>query len=722
MQQTEHENPKSLNMTKKPLRAMDSQLINEMKAEFQERDERLLDFCETKPDSTSIEEKKALLPILNSLKKNKDRYEELGIIAEGGEKRITRVYDSHLNRHVAMARAVNAKTREEQEQFLREAHLEANFAHPNIVPVYNIGIDPEGIPFFTMELISGDSLKEIIQKLREGDASYKRDYPLDILLNMYLKVCDAIAYAHARHVLHLDIKPDNIRVGKFGEVFICDWGLARVIHQDQSIRPEIRGELDGDILNNRTLSGIIKGTPGFMAPEQAIASGEKTIQTDIYALGALLYMLLTYELPVKGNSGNEMLEETRSGKIIPPHNRKKNNLIPRSLAAVAMKALSLKPENRYTDVNALQKEISRYLSGFPTTAERTRIISVLSLLVKRHNLVASLILFFLLVIAIIVSINLVVIRKEKATAVIARERAENNFSLYKAHQEKAIKLEGELTKTTQFAIQTRDYSKPWHKIQILELALKNIADPELRLDLIRQKGTMYFVLQEFHQANQCFEAAGHGSHTDNTSWELSKKFAKIKPNDKELLNLQQLGNLLSGATYNNDAINYLYFHHMQRAQSIDPEQYLPVAEEMLNLINRINRNVENIPLRLEKRDNGYHLDLTQSPYILYTLREIGRPWENILEPLRPYSMDISHLPLRSLNELKKLQVHELRMVGLNISRQGMLVKNLKQMGVKKLIIDTAAYRPHVVPQLHEICEVVNETFNPLSFHQALRPD
>jgi serine/threonine protein kinase len=163
-----------------------------------------------------------------------------------------------------MARAVNAKTRFDQEQFLREAHLEANLAHPNIMPVYNVGLDADGTPFFTMELVQGDNLKKIFDKLRQGDEKYKRAYPLDHLLNIYLKICDAIAYAHSRNVLHLDIKPDNIRVGSFGEVFVCDWGLARVYDDGETITPESPespDKLDGNILNNLTLTGIIKGSP-----------------------------------------------------------------------------------------------------------------------------------------------------------------------------------------------------------------------------------------------------------------------------------------------------------------------------------------------------------------------------------------------------------------------------------------------------------------------------
>jgi len=172
---------------------------------FSDRNETLRSFYNTAALELSEDEKTSLTPILNSLKDDVARYREIEKIAEGGEKKITLAHDHRLDRRIAMARSVRSKAPQDLEQFLREARLTANLAHPNIMPVYNMGLDPEGEPFFSMELIPGDSLKTIVRKLRDGDADYRRDYPLDTLLNIYLKICDAIAYAHSRGVLHLDI-------------------------------------------------------------------------------------------------------------------------------------------------------------------------------------------------------------------------------------------------------------------------------------------------------------------------------------------------------------------------------------------------------------------------------------------------------------------------------------------------------------------------------------
>lgn len=313
---------------------MEEETNKDLEKTFHERNETLRGFYHADTEVMSDEEMASLTPILNALKDRVARYQEIRKIAEGGEKKITLVHDHRLDRHVAMARAAHAKTPQDQEQFLREARLTANLAHPNIMPVYNMGVDPEGVPFFSMELIPGDSLKTIIKKLRDGDEVYKRDFPLETLLNIFIKICDAIAFAHSRNVLHLDIKPDNIRVGEFGEVFVCDWGLARVMNAPEEISGEESDMLDADVLNDMTLSGTMKGTPGFMAPEQTQAYAEKTPETDIYALGAVLYMLLTHELPVRGNSANEVVQNTREGKIIPPRRRKPDRHIPVSLVAV----------------------------------------------------------------------------------------------------------------------------------------------------------------------------------------------------------------------------------------------------------------------------------------------------------------------------------------------------------------------------------------------------
>lgn len=681
---------------------------NELEELFNDRSEQLLDFYDFDSDSIPCEEEESLLPILNSLQGDEDRYEEIEQIAEGGEKRIFRAFDHRLNREIAMARAARAKNRQDHEQFLREARLEANLSHPNIVPVHNIGIDSTGEPYFTMELIPGDSLKTIFKQLRAGNEEYKQRYPLTTLLDMFLKISDAIAYAHARNVIHLDIKPDNIRVGRFGEVFVCDWGLAMILFDEKNPKTAPPGELDGDVLNDMTLTGTIKGTPGFMAPEQVCKHGNKTPQTDIYALGALLYMLLTYELPVNGVSSQEIVKNTKQGKIVPPLQRKTERIVPTSLSAVTLKALALQPADRYPSVLDLKKDIQRYLTGFPTSAESAGPWLSLSLLVKRHNRLASLVLFFLLLIAFIISMDALTIREEKADAIAAREAEERHFRLYREQQDEVKKLGGEIGDAIIFAIKSKDLSRPTRRIQGLETALTHIKSPKIRREILALKAVQHFVIQEFNEALNCFEEAGSvGKPSERDCWNLSRKYAAQKPDDNKLLSTKELTDLVINSKGRNPAVYYLYHNHLQRASNTDPMDYLTLAKAILDRINQLKDIPLNEALNLTKTEQGLHLDLTRTPYTYFTLEKVGIR-RNLLAPLNLHSLDISSLPIRSLSEFSNLKVRELRMVGLNIVRENMLIKHLVKMGVQTLIIDLEAYPPETQRMLRWKFDTIEE--------------
>jgi len=166
-----------------------------------------------------------------------------------------------------------------------------------------------------MEFVHGDTRTgKSIKQLREGNAEYERKFPPARLFELFVKICDAVAYAHSRNVLHLDLKPSNITIGPFGEALLCDWGLAKVM---QDSEPVMEGEgipaeelPDGDILNDLSERGMVKGTPGFMAPEQVKSNGQVSKQTDIYSLGALLYFILTCKPPIKGMSWNDVAANT----------------------------------------------------------------------------------------------------------------------------------------------------------------------------------------------------------------------------------------------------------------------------------------------------------------------------------------------------------------------------------------------------------------------------
>jgi serine/threonine protein kinase len=322
--------------------------------------------------------------LLTPLKENESRYPHSEEINEGGMKYIQSGTDNIIGRKVAIARMRSCNDSDDLELFLREGRITACLEHPNIMPVYDISLDKQGLPFFTMKLIRGENLGKILTRIK-SDPVYEEEYRLPVLLEMFIKICDAIAYAHSRGVLHLDLKPDNIEISGFGEVLVCDWGLARLLDEadpELIMKDGVAGPL-ADI--NRTINGIVKGTPGFMAPEQADPEKHvKSKQTDIYSLGAILYTILTMEKPVTGDDLKEVIRKTVAGDIIEPRKRSPGRKIPHSLNAVVCKAMSVVPGDRYTSVESLQKEVRSYVEGFATEAEDAPFHRLIVLLFKRH--------------------------------------------------------------------------------------------------------------------------------------------------------------------------------------------------------------------------------------------------------------------------------------------------------------------------------------------------
>ncbi|MDF7822767.1 serine/threonine-protein kinase [Pontiellaceae bacterium B12227] len=646
----------------------------------------------------------ALTPILNALMTPEMRYDAPELLAEGGEKRIFRAFDHHLNRHVAMAQAAHAETPEDQERFLREGQLTANLTHPNIVPIHNMGIASDGAPFFSMELVPGDSLRDIIEKLKAGDPVYKTRYTLKDLLDIFNKVCDALAYAHSRNVLHLDIKPDNIRVGQFGEVLLCDWGLARIEGHIDSGEAE-RGQLDSDLLNDMTLTGTMKGTPGFMAPEQ-VMNQEKSRQTDIYALGAILYLILTHQLPVDGKTVSEVVENTRKGNVI--HPRKCNLLhpVPVGLAAVAMQALAFEPDKRYASVKNLQSDINRFLTGFPTTAEQAGLFHRMALLTQRHrNLTMWLMTFFILLI-LVMSISLSIIHRGK-------QLAEENFVLYKTQQEQANRINEKLSALSFSTKNVLSYVSARSMIQVAEQLLEhNTLTPDRKQDIQVHKARMHMVLQEFNAATSTFQSMEDPEENSPGMLDVCRKFAAIKPDDTMLLSDQDLARFLTThyKILPRSLALYTYYHDRQRNRSSNPEDHIAVAGAMLARLNQINSS--KIPeLKLSKGPEGYHLNLTHTPYSVYI---VGIPLvygKNVLQPLNLYSLDISHTPISLVRELWELKVKKLRMVGVILEPTEGMAGMLKHMGAEQVILGKGDYSEGTVNYIRKQgIEVIEEGY------------
>ena len=280
------------------------------------------------------------------------RYAARGTLGTGGMGVVERHFDRELGREVAR-KTLHRDQPVARERFLREARITGRLEHPGIVPVYDLGRDPDGRPFYTMRIVEGRTLAASLDDLRAGTS----EPPLSSRIDVFLRACDAVAYAHSRGVIHRDLKPENIMTGPFGQVLVVDWGLARVIGDD--------GEATGDPIgpeagHGRTLDGAILGTPAYMPPEQAEGRIQDVDErSDVYGLGAVLYELLTLERPYQGASAREVLTQVVRGELVPPRARAPGQPIPEGIEAAALRAMARKPSDRFDSVLALQQEVRR---------------------------------------------------------------------------------------------------------------------------------------------------------------------------------------------------------------------------------------------------------------------------------------------------------------------------------------------------------------------------
>ncbi|MCM8533411.1 MAG: protein kinase [Lentisphaeraceae bacterium] len=356
------------------------------------------------------------------LKEESKRYIQSRIHAQGGMKTIIRSTDRLTHRQIAIAKIKSSDySAKDLKTFLNEARILARLSHPNIVPLHDIGVDSNEQPYFTMKLLSGESLGCIIDKLALNDESYKKKYTLPRLLDIFLKVCDAVSFAHSRNIVHRDLKPDNIQVSDYGEVLLCDWGLAKDINLPNQSTEEIK---ISEILDRQTLNGTLKGTPGYMAPEQVENSfGEISEQTDIYALGCILYTLLTYKKPIDCDSIDTLVEQTVQGVFVPPSVRI-DGKVPVAMDAVTMKAMSTNPEDRYSDADDIADEVKAYLDGFATDAQNASFSTQAYLLFNRHKNISLALMASIILISVTITYSVFKIKDSEVAALSAMKSAQ----------------------------------------------------------------------------------------------------------------------------------------------------------------------------------------------------------------------------------------------------------------------------------------------------------
>ncbi len=337
-------------------------------------------------------------------------YSFCGEVARGGMGAILKVWDPNLRRNLAM-KVIHAERQVDVREgssvvdsilsrFLEEAQVTGQLDHPGIVPVYELGVDEQGRCYFTMRLVRGrDLLKiyELVWAEREG-------WNMTRALNVLLTVCDAMSYAHSKKVLHRDLKPANVMVGRFGETYVMDWGLARVIgkREVRDIRPSAEPEqsiVETDRKGSvhqadelRTMDGDVIGTPAYMAPEQARGTLEEIgTHTDAYSIGAMLYHLLArhapYLEPGKPMSGMDVWRKVIAGPPKPLDEATPRP--PAELVAICEKAMAREVSERYATTTEIAQDLRAFLEGRVVKAYETGPVAEFKKWVKRNRMAAG---------------------------------------------------------------------------------------------------------------------------------------------------------------------------------------------------------------------------------------------------------------------------------------------------------------------------------------------
>jgi serine/threonine-protein kinase len=393
--------------------------------------------------------------------RGRDRYTLTRLQARGGMGEVWLAHDTDLGRDVALKELRVERTDEPEvwARFVEEAKITGRLEHPGIVPVYEL-VRPgdRGRPFYTMRFVRGRTFTDVIksyhQKRVAGSAG-----PFDQreLLNAFVGVCNAVAYAHARGVLHRDLKGQNVVLGDFGEVMVLDWGLAKVVQDrpaeatrcgivsDHATTGVPKPVMRQDSLSHaQTLQGQVLGTPGYMAPEQADGRLEQiTERTDVYGLGAILYEVLTGQPPFTGTETHEVLKRVINERPLRP--REVVTTVPRPLEAICLQALAKDPKERYASARALADEVRHWLADEPVTAYRDSVPARVGRWSRRHKpLVAASVTLLLAAVAALAVTTAVVHRQQQQTkeqrdlALAERDRADREQQEAERQKQRAL--------------------------------------------------------------------------------------------------------------------------------------------------------------------------------------------------------------------------------------------------------------------------------------------
>jgi len=553
-----------------------------------------------------------------------ERYELGETLAQGGMGQVAEARDRYLQRPVAIKvlsheMAANPGL---SRRFVQEALVLGRLEHPHIVPIHDLGIDSQGRNYYSMKFVRGITLRDVLDGIRKGRTLLIEQYPLAELLNIFQKICDAVAYAHSQGIIHRDLKPANIMLGEYGEVLVMDWGLAKIIDDLEpgatTLPPDSTTPYDND--NPGTRFGTVMGTPNFMAPEQA--EGQLDVidaRTDIFSLGAILYSILALRPPVIGPTEEEVLARIKRGEITPPGQTPVDNKnkptstpvlvhcperrVPGALAAVTMQSLAHNPAKRYQSVAELQKDIAAYQKGYATRAERAGTFRQFRLTIRRHAGTFAAAAFIIL---LVLSFGIHSFMKErKLRTTIARLRSAAPVYFQSA----------------QTFVEQRKFTEALERIDLAIELQSNVTEYH------RLKGNIHQSLLQFQQAQKSYARA-----TGN-----------LKADQSRQINQKIQAKITTGPAATIPQLEILARHMKQQGRQAEAEAMASrVANQKETAWKRARATLQQLQLanRIERTEKGYlKVNLAKSP-----TRE--------LTPL-------ANLPIVSLN-LWKTKVNHLR--------------------------------------------------------------
>jgi serine/threonine-protein kinase len=478
------------------------------------------------------------------------RYRILRPHARGGLGEVFVAEDRELHREVAIKEIHQefADHPDSRSRFLLEAEVNGRLEHPGIVPVYSLGSHADGRPYYAMRFIQGDTLRDAIRRFHDAEGPGRepgeRTLAVRQLLGQFVAVCQAVGYAHSRGVVHRDIKPTNILLGRFGETLLVDWGLAKVVGR-ADIDPTVgeRTLRPASATDSATQTGAALGTPAYMSPEQASGQRERIgPASDIYSLGATLYNLLTGRQPIQGTTSAEIIDRAARGAWLPPGQVTKG--VPRALEAICCRAMAALPEARYPTALELGADVDRWLADEPVSVFAEPWSTRARRWLNRHRILATATVATLLVAALSLAAATVLLKGARDRERQAREgerearvRAEEHFGLArdavdryftKVSESPDLKARGLESLRQDLLQQAREFYERFVQAQVDEPGLQaecgraylRLAEITAELgspgEAIRLAGLGQAIFEQLLAAEP-----GNPAHQDNLAWALS---------------------------------------------------------------------------------------------------------------------------------------------------------------------------------------------------------